>query len=129
MCPVPLRIFRTGAVEDGDDWRRRILQSHVSLDLGRRKLGQSLQIGLDVGSLLFAAQASGLDLIKAGFACMLEIQQNFFGACKVGADEIFVIFSIRQRVHDLFAELEVLRPHIEGAPALLCLGAHAPMGC
>jgi hypothetical protein len=38
---------------------------------------------------LFAAQAGGLDLLKAGFTCMLEIQQNFFDACKVGADEVF----------------------------------------
>ena len=77
---------------------------------------------------MFAAQASGLDLLKAGFACMPEIQQNFFDACKVGADEIFVIFNVRQWVHDLFAELEVLRSHIEGALALQRFGAHAPAG-
>ena len=77
---------------------------------------------------MFAAQASGLDLLKAGFAYMLEIQQNFFDASKVGTDEVFVIFYVRKWVHDLFAELEVLRPHIEGAPALQCFGAHAPAG-
>jgi len=75
---------------------------------------------------LFAAQAGGLDLLKASFTCMLEIQQNFFDACKVGADEVFVIFNVRQWVHDLFAELAILGPHIEVAPALQRFGAHAP---
>jgi hypothetical protein len=63
-----------------------------------------------------------------GFARLPEIQQNFLDACKVGADEILVIFNIGQWVHDLFAELQVLRPHILCAPTLQCFGTHAPAG-